>query len=399
MRLKKFGALLLAGAMMTGTIGVMSPTQAKATETNTYTMTVPADTAIQSAGWNLLGNIAITGTVDTGKKVTVTAETRNSFALKSEAGGSVSYTMKTASNDTESKTSFEFDAASINEGSASQAIGVDVEDFSGKAAGTYTDTITFTGTMSDAGSTGGTPQVSDVFKEGAQVEVRLLENDGYSMESHYYFSLKYENNKYRCDKVEIEGQNYTDNYGSSCTAQRNEQSLEFNLMGLIKLTVDTINNTYHITRVDNSVYNSRTYSLEGFLINGTDFKNSLVEQKTPADISTCKKFAIKFSTSGDSHEILFEKDGVNFFSAASYKYNNEVCDTRNAVADIISTTVKISTMPDFDHNYTLCLDTDSGEYYCYKAGNENNLVSIEITEFKVDDVDITNQLSPTTSQQ
>ena len=30
MTLKKFGALLLAGAMMTGTIGVMSPTQAKA---------------------------------------------------------------------------------------------------------------------------------------------------------------------------------------------------------------------------------------------------------------------------------------------------------------------------------------------------------------------------------
>lgn len=398
MRLKKFGALLVAGAMMTGTIGVMSPTQAKATETNTYTMTVPADTAIRSAGWNSFGNITITGTVDTGKKVTVTAETTNNFALKS-GDNSVSYTMKTASTDEEAKTSFEFDAASINAGSASQAIGVDVENFSGKAAGTYMDTITFTGTMSDDGSTGGTPQASDVFNEGAQVEVRLLEDDGYSIVTPFYFSLKYENNKYRCDKVEIDGQNYTDNYGSSCTAQRNEQSLEFNLMGLIKLTVDTINNTYHITRVDNSVYNSRTYSLEGFLINGTDFKNSLEEQKTPADISTCKKFAIKFSTSGDSHEILFEKDGVNFFSAASYKYNNEVCDTRNAGADIISTTVKISTMPDFDHNYTLCLDTDSGEYYCYKAGNENNLVSIEITEFKVDDVDITNQLSPRTSQQ
>lgn len=393
MRLKKFGALLLAGAMMTGTIGVMSPTQAKATETNTYTMTVPADTAIQSAGWKSLGNITITGTVDTGKKVTVTAKTTNNFALKS-GDNSVSYTMKTASTDKEAKTSFEFDAASINAGSASQTIGVDVEDFSGKAAGTYTDTITFTGTMSDAGSTGGTPQVSDVFKEGAQVEVRLLENNGYSIESHYYFSLKYANNKYRCDKVEIDGQNYTDNYASACTAKKNEQSVEFNFMGDIKLKVDTTNNTYRIT----NVMDSYSYSLEGFLINGTDIKDSLVEQKTPADISTCKKFAIKFSTSGNSHEILFEKDGVNFFSAASYKYNNEVCATRNAGADIISTTVKISTMPDFDHNYTLCLDTDSGEYYCYEKGNENNLVSIEITEFKVDDVDITNQLSPTTPQ-
>lgn len=393
MRLKKFGALLLAGAMMTGTIGVMSPTQAKAAETNTYTMTVPADTAIQSAGWKSLGNITITGTVDTGKKVTVTAETRNSFALKS-GDNSVSYTIKTASTDEEAKTSFEFDAASINEGRASQTIGVDVDDFSGKAAGTYTDTITFTGTMSDTGSTGGTPQVSDVFKEGAQVEVRLLEDDGYSSVTPFYFSLKYANNKYRCDKVEIDGQNYTDNYASVCTAQRNEQSLEFNLMGDIKLKVDTTNNTYRIT----NVMDSYSYSLEGFLINGTDIKDSLVEQKTPADISTCKKFAIKFSTSGNSHEILFEKDGVNFFSAASYKYNNADCATRNASADIINTTVKISAMLDFEHNYTLCLDTDSGKYYCYKNGNENNLVSIEITEFKVDDVDITNQLSPTTPQ-
>ena len=142
MGLKKFGALLVAGAMMTGTIGVMSPTQARATETNTYTMTVPADTAIQSAGWNSLGNITITGHVDTGKKVTVTAETTNNFALKS-GDNRVSYTMKTASTDEDAKTSFEFDAASINtEGGASQAIGVDVGDLAETPAGIYTDTVT-----------------------------------------------------------------------------------------------------------------------------------------------------------------------------------------------------------------------------------------------------------------
>lgn len=394
MRLKKFGALLVAGAMMTGTIGVMSPTQARAAETNTYIMTVPADTAIQSAGWNSLGNIQVTGTVDTGKKVTVTATTTNNFALKS-GDNSVSYTMKTAYEDEAAKTSFEFDAASINAaGGASQAIGIDVTNFSGKPAGTYTDTITFTGKMSDDGSTGGTPQASDVFKEGAQVEVRLLENDGYSNESHFYFFLKYANNKYRCDKVEIDGQNFTDNYASACTAKKNEQSVEFNFMGDIKLTVDTINNTYRIT----NVMDSYSYSLEGFLINGTDIKDSLVEQKTPADISTCKKFAIKFSTSGNSHEILFEKDYGNSFLATSYKYNNEVCDISNTWADFDSTPVKIPITPDLNHGYTLCLNTNSGEYYCYETVNENNLVSIEITEFKVDDVDITNQLSPTTPQ-
>lgn len=151
MTLKKFGALLLAGAMMTGTLGVMSPTQAKAaTPANTYTMTVPTDMDIQNSGWNSLGNIEITGKIDEAKKVTVTATTANDFALTSEEGGSVAYTLKKAETDTAATTSFEFDAASINaEGGESQTIGVDVADFSGKAAGAYTDTITFTGTMSE----------------------------------------------------------------------------------------------------------------------------------------------------------------------------------------------------------------------------------------------------------
>ena len=152
MTLKKFGALLLAGAMMTGTIGVMSPTQAKAaTPANTYTMTVPADMDIQNSGWNPLGNIKITGSIDDAKTVTVTATTAHNFALTSEADESVSYTLKKAETDTAATTSFKFDAASINaEGGASQTIGVDVEDFAEKPAGNYTDTITFTGEMSEA---------------------------------------------------------------------------------------------------------------------------------------------------------------------------------------------------------------------------------------------------------
>ena len=151
MTLKKFGALLLAGAMMTGTIGVMSPTQAKAaTPANTYTMTVPADMDIQNSGWNPLGNIKITGSIDDAKTVTVTATTAHNFALTSEADESVSYTLKKAETDTAATTSFKFDAASINaEGRASQTIGVDVEDFAEKPAGNYTDTITFTGKMSE----------------------------------------------------------------------------------------------------------------------------------------------------------------------------------------------------------------------------------------------------------
>ena len=177
MRLKKFGALFLAGAMMTGTIGVMSPTQVKAvTPANTYTMTVPGDMDIEHSGWNSLGNIKITGTVNTGKKVTVTAETTNHFALKS-GGNSVSYTMKTEENGSEQK-SFEFDAASINAvGGASKEIGVDVGDLAETPAGTYTDTITFTGKMS----------------EGSLMEAMAAFNGGYCLVGYDSYDSTYKN--------------------------------------------------------------------------------------------------------------------------------------------------------------------------------------------------------------
>ena len=177
MRLKKFGALFLAGAMMRGTIGVMSPTQVKAvTPANTYTMTVPGDMDIEHSGWNSLGNIKITGTVNTGKKVTVTAETTNHFALKS-GGNSVAYTMKTEENGSEQK-SFEFDAASINAvGGASKEIGVDVGDLAETPAGTYTDTITFTGKMS----------------EGSLMEAMAAFNGGYCLVGYDSYDSTYKN--------------------------------------------------------------------------------------------------------------------------------------------------------------------------------------------------------------
>lgn len=214
MRLKKMCALLLAGVMMVGGRGVMSPMQVKAaTSSNVYTMTVPADMAIQNSGWNSLGNIGITGPVDSNKKVTVTATTANGFALKS-GENSVSYTMKTASTDTAAKTSFEFDAASINAAAgASQAIGVDVEDFSGKAAGTYTDTITFTGVMSDTGSgTGGETEVSaDAILGDGMV---TLEMEG------WIFDMTKSGETFTCKRVvnTSNGRDYTSSYAQMCSA-------------------------------------------------------------------------------------------------------------------------------------------------------------------------------------
>ena len=265
MGLKKFGALLVAGAMMTGTIGVMSPTQARATETNTYTMTVPADTAIQSAGWNSLGNITITGHVDTGKKVTVTAETTNNFALKS-GDNRVSYTMKTASTDEDAKTSFEFDAASINtEGGASQAIGVDVGDLAETPAGIYTDTIKFTGEMSSAGGgSSDTPTASDMFADGAQVYITIDTNDT----QRYSFGFRYnEGSGYTCYKAMMGNSDCTNSYASMCHATKENQKIVFEMGPFMGVIVDTENNTYTVT--------GSTESLKALLINGTDIVDSL----------------------------------------------------------------------------------------------------------------------------
>ena len=267
MRLKKFGALLLAGAMMTGTIGVMSPTQAKAaTPANTYTMKVPANVDIQNSGWNSLGNIQITGSVDSGKKVTVTAATTNDFALKN-GNNSVSYTLKKAENDTNATTSFEFDAASINaEGGASQAIGVDVADFAGMPAGTYTDTITFTGAMSSSGGgSSDTPTASDMFVDGAQVEITTVGVTGET----FVVGFKYaEGNGYTCNKVMYNGEDFTDTYASICQATKDGQNFVF-VLGSETLTVDTENNTY--------TKSSNLRSLNALLINGTDIVNSFSE--------------------------------------------------------------------------------------------------------------------------
>ena len=242
MRLKKFGALFLAGAMMTGTIGVMSPTQVKAvTPANTYTMTVPANVNIKNSGWNSLGKIEITGKIDEAKTVTVTATTTNNFALKN-GNNSVSYTLKKAENDTNATTSFEFDAASINaEGGSSQAIGVDVGDFAGKPAGTYTDTITFTGAMSSSGGgSSDTPTASDMFVDGAQVEITIYTKFNQT----HVIGFKYDKRSgYTCNKVYLNESDLTSYYAQKYLATMKEQNfvLQFDSE---KLIVDTKNNTY-----------------------------------------------------------------------------------------------------------------------------------------------------------
>lgn len=154
MRLKKFGALVLSGIMIAGTLGTMNPMSVMASEegagvsTAAYTMEVPAGLNITKSGWNQLdGAISITRSGDNNldKAVTVTATSDNGFHLVSDQN-KIKYTLK-AEDGGEEKTTFEFSADDINNSRASQTLGVDVADFSSAVTGTYTDTIKFEAEM------------------------------------------------------------------------------------------------------------------------------------------------------------------------------------------------------------------------------------------------------------
>lgn len=123
----------------------------------TYTLSVPESLRIANTGWNSMGSMTVkysgsNAGFNTAKKLVVTATSTNSFKLVADGVSStISYFLTTGENDTET-TSFTFTAAQITAG-ASQTLGVNVEDFSTKSNGTYTDEITYTVAIEDAGTT------------------------------------------------------------------------------------------------------------------------------------------------------------------------------------------------------------------------------------------------------
>ena len=113
-----------------------------------YTITIPATLDIANAGWNELnGGITAKGTLANGKVLTVTAESKNGWALKS-GENTVGYNLAKKSG------TYSADAAvpewvfgSLNADGVTQTAGAIVEDYSSKPAGEYEDTVTFTASI------------------------------------------------------------------------------------------------------------------------------------------------------------------------------------------------------------------------------------------------------------
>jgi len=140
---KRILSLALAGTMALGLLPGMSLTAYAADGDTTYTITIPSTLTVANSGWNDAGGISATGTLASGKKLTVTAASANSWALKS-GDNTVSYTLTTAEGGSQT-TSWEFTTL---DGTA-KPMGIIVEDYSTKPAGTYQDTVTFTAKVED----------------------------------------------------------------------------------------------------------------------------------------------------------------------------------------------------------------------------------------------------------
>ena len=144
MKLKKLASLALAGALTLGLLPALSAPALAADGDSTYTLTIPSELTVSGSGWNATGGISATGELASGKKLTVTATSTNGWKLVS-GSNNVGYTLTTASGGNQT-TSWEFTTL---DGTA-QGLGIIVEDYSSKPAGTYTDTVTFTASVASA---------------------------------------------------------------------------------------------------------------------------------------------------------------------------------------------------------------------------------------------------------
>lgn len=173
MRLKQKVALLLTGIMIVGSIGMLNPTEIKAAgETNTFTLTVPADTNITAIGWNDIGNVGVSNvSIESGKKIEVTIDggaTGRNLTNTTDSSKKVGYEVKkgTSASNEAFGDSLEFTA------NGTQALGAVVSDFSSADEGTYEDNINFTAELK-----GGTPTEYFILEEIIANMCSITENN------------------------------------------------------------------------------------------------------------------------------------------------------------------------------------------------------------------------------
>ena len=147
---KRILSFALAGTMALGLMPGMNMTALAAEGDTTYTLTIPSTLTVADKGWNATDGVSATGSLASGKKLTVTASSANSWALKS-GDNSVGYNLATATGTySSSATPASWEFTELSNTATTQPMGIIVEDYNSKPAGTYTDTVTFTASVEDA---------------------------------------------------------------------------------------------------------------------------------------------------------------------------------------------------------------------------------------------------------
>lgn len=177
MNLKKsLFAIALSGVVLTGMTPGTTLKSYAADNSTDYVLTIPATLDVQSVGWNATDGLAAQvksgDTFSATKKLSVTASSANNWTLKS-GDNSVEYTLTTASGGSQT-TTWVFSADELNtSGGTTKAMGIVVDDYSGKPAGTYQDTVTFTASLVDASI-----PVSDITINNAPTEALYVNSTG-----------------------------------------------------------------------------------------------------------------------------------------------------------------------------------------------------------------------------
>lgn len=124
----------------------------------TYTIYIPATLDVENAGWNATAGITAYGEIAEDKKLTVTAESANNWALtKAGQQETIAYKLAESGDSTTTyagateKTVWEFSVTDLAGNGTTKTMGAVVEEYINKPAGDYTDTVTFTAKIESKG--------------------------------------------------------------------------------------------------------------------------------------------------------------------------------------------------------------------------------------------------------
>ena len=141
-----------------------------------YTLTIPSSFTVANEGWNEIeGGVKASGTLADGKKLVVTAESDNGWALKS-GDNSIGYNLAKAEADYNANAevpTWEFDTLTAE--GVSQGAGLIVENYDEAPAGNYSDNVVFTASLEEGGSGTNDPVqekvLSPILENGGELRV------------------------------------------------------------------------------------------------------------------------------------------------------------------------------------------------------------------------------------